>query len=483
MKNTRPNILVFMSDEHAKGASGCFGSSIVRTPAIESLASDGIVFENAYCNSPMCVPSRMSFLTGRYPFKVQVYDNGSPLASEYPSYAHYLEAEGYETVLCGRMHMIGPDRTHGFGKRLYDDVSLWQSFNQTPERTSGISRGSNSHVTDRGPGYGSWQDYDHTTVDLAERYIRSKGRDANSKKPWMMTVGVMFPHFPHMPPGEYYDLYKDKVSTLELSPTKDEAPADQHPAIRELRRFFYNDKTVSDSIAREALASYYACTTFMDDCFGKVLNALNESGQWDNTVVIYTSDHGEMAGAHGIWQKQCFYEESIRIPLIMRLPKANFPRIPGPVRVESPVSLVDVFPTLLELADCREVSRLPGTSLLSFAEENARTASTDRVIFSEYQAQGSLGAFFMIKKGVWKYNYYVGHEPELFNLDDDPFETSNLAGYEQFREIQNELNLALIEITGSPEQVDKLAKENQAKSGFDRLDRRGLMLHEHLRKV
>lgn len=172
----RPNILLIMSDEHDPAVSGCYGHPLVQTPHLDRLAGQGVLFENAYCNSPMCVPSRMSFLTGRFASDVNVFDNGSPLASEVPTFAHYLEASGYETVLCGRMHMVGPDRLHGFGRRLYDDMTAWMGLEQKPNRTPDARRSSNSHVTECGPGPARWLAYDRTVADLSERFLQARAQ-------------------------------------------------------------------------------------------------------------------------------------------------------------------------------------------------------------------------------------------------------------------------------------------------------------------
>ena len=171
---SRPNILLIMSDEHDPAVTGCYGHPLAQTPNLDRLAAEGVLFENAYCNNPICVPSRMSFLTGRYASDVNVFDNGSPLASEIPTFAHYLEAAGYDTNLCGRMHMVGPDRLHGFGRRLFDDMNDWVRLGKGPIRTAEARRSSNSHVTECGPGPPSWLDYDRTATDLSQRFLHDR---------------------------------------------------------------------------------------------------------------------------------------------------------------------------------------------------------------------------------------------------------------------------------------------------------------------
>lgn len=457
---TRPNILIVMSDEHAARAMGCSGHPEVMTPHMDRLAGEGVRFEQAYCNSPMCGPSRMSFLTGQYAFRVGGWDNGSPLRSDIPTFAHYFEAAGYETTLCGRMHMIGEDRLHGFGKRLFDDMDAWRSYGQKPKRAPEARRGSNSHVTECGPGEGSWQRYDANVADLAVRYLEAKA-ERGSDRPWLMVGGFMFPHFPLIAPQAYYDKYDPEA--LRLPEWGDERPDEQHPAIRQLRYAFRNDGDVPEETVRRALASYYALITLVDDYLGRMLDVIDRSPLKENTIVVYISDHGEMGGQHGIWQKQCFYEGSVRIPLIVRMPQGPQGRV-----IRDNVSLVDLIPTIMELAQIRPPSALSGRSLLPLMRGEAERE--ERVVFSEYHAQGMPSAGFMVKKGVYKYNYYVDYpdRPELFRVDTDPGERDNLAGRPEAAALVRELRAELAAVVGDPERVDAEAKRNQAKEGIER---------------
>ncbi|MDR6551756.1 sulfatase-like hydrolase/transferase [Paenibacillus qinlingensis] len=457
---SKPNILIVMSDEHAAHATGCYGHLEVKTPHMDRLAAEGIRFDNAYCNSPMCVPSRMSFLTGQHAFKVGGWDNGSPLSSVTPTFAHYFEAAGYESVLCGRMHMVGEDRLHGFGKRLYDDMDSWKSYNQTPKRTPEARRGSNSHVTQCGPGQGSWQEYDANVADLTVRYLTSKAA-AEEEKPWLMVSGLMFPHFPLIAPPAYYRMYDPQQ--LKLPSWTEETLEDQHPAIRQMRYAFRNDEQVPEETVRTALASYYALITLVDDYLGRMLDVIDGSSLKDNTIVVYISDHGEMAGQHGIWQKQCFYESSVKIPMIIRLPESL-----GGRSISHNVSLVDLIPTIMELAGIQPPSRLSGQSLLPLIQGDLEGAP--RVVFSEYHAQGMLQAAFMVKKDHFKYNYYVEYpeQPELFQVDKDPGELVNLAGRADMAGKLQEMHRELLSVVGDPAVIDEQARRNQEKSGISR---------------
>jgi len=313
----RPNILLILSDEHDPSVTGCYGHPVVQTPHLDRMAREGVVFNHAYCNSPLCVPSRMSFLTGRYCHQIGVWDNGSPLKSEIPTFAHYSEAAGYGTVLCGRMHMIGEDRLHGFGRRLYDDITRWQSYSQTPKRTKGARRGSNLHVTECGPGGSVYQIYDDTVTDLTVRFLKSRA-EAPDDDPWLLVSGLMCPHFLLIAPEAYFEIYDP--DRIDLPNLNEETLENQHPVIRHLRRYHHHEDELPEELTRRALASYYALITMTDHNIGRMLEMIDSSRLRENTVVIYVSDHGEMGGQHGIWQKQCFYEPSVRVPMLVRMP-------------------------------------------------------------------------------------------------------------------------------------------------------------------
>lgn len=438
-----------MSDEHDPAVSGCYGHPLVQTPHLDRLAAQGVLFENAYCNNPICVPSRMSFITGKFASDVNIFDNSSPLASEIPTFAHYFQASGYDTTLCGRMHMIGPDRLHGFGQRLLDDKNEWVDLRKVPVRTPQARRGSNSHVTECGPGPPRWLDYDRTVTDLGERFLREKARQP-AGRPWCLVTSFMYPHFPLFAPQEYLDLYP--VDDIQLPETGAEPLDDQHPAIQQLRYFFRNDQPYPEELTRAALASYYALITLTDEHIGRLLSIVDGTSLLENTVVIYISDHGEMAGQHGIWQKQCFYESSVRVPLI-----ARGPHFAQDTRVANNVSLVDIAPTLLDLADTPLPADLRGRSLLPSLQGDPLP---DEVVISEYHAQGMLSAGYMAKKGNCKYNHYVDLPPQLFDLAADPNELTNLAGHPGWATVQSDLHHDLLARL-NPEEVDGRAKRSQ----------------------
>lgn len=458
----RPNILLVMSDEHDPAVTGCYGHPYVETPCLDRLAEAGTVFENAYTACPICVPARMSFMTGQYVHQIGAWDNGSPLPGSTPTIGSYLEAAGYDTVLCGRTHFVGPERLHGFGVRLMDDAEKWKHWSMSaPKRTSDARRGSNSHVTECGPAEGWQNEYDRMAADLAERFLKSKAQ-YGSDRPWLLYTGFMNPHFPLLCPKEYYDrYYPDRVV---LPDTRTESWESQHPAIQQLRYWLRNEEPLDDAVSTMAMAAYYGLVSFTDDLIGRLVDVIDNSALRENTVVIYVSDHGEMAGHHGIWQKQCFYEHAVRVPMIVRMPGEG-----GARRVSSGANLVDILPTLLDLSAQEPVAALPGTSLVNAVKGEDLE---DRAIFSEYHALGATSGGFMIRKGDWKYIHYVGTPDQLFNVVDDPDEGNNRAGDSECGDILKELHAELLEVV-DPEAVDLEAKENQKLKGTARAGREG----------
>ena len=450
----RPNILLIMSDEHDPAVTGCYGHPYIETPHLNRLASEGTTFDNAYTACPICVPARMSFMTGQYVHQIGTWDNGSPLASSIPTMGSYLEAAGYETAICGRTHFIGPERLHGFGKRLMDDAEKWKHWNMSaPSRTPDARRASNSHVTECGSDENWQNDYDHTAADLSERFLKSR---AHADRPFLLYTGFINPHFPLLCPREYFDrYYPDRVI---LPHTRTEPCDTQHPSIQQLRYWLRNEEPLDDAISTTATAAYYGLISFTDYLIGRLLDIVDNSSLRDNTVVIYVSDHGEMGGHHGIWQKQCFYERAVRVPMIIRHPNAA-----GNQRIAAGANLIDILPTLLDLAE-QDPAPLPGSSLLPAISGHA---FPDRPIFSEYHALGALTGGFMIKKGDWKYIHYVGLPDQLFNVANDPDEIENRADNPTCADILSDLRADLHNIV-APEKIDQRAKKNQKLKGIGR---------------
>lgn len=468
MPDTRPNILLIVSDEHNPLLSGCYGHPIVRTPHLDRLASQGVVFEQAYCNSPTCVCSRASMMTGRYVHEIGVFSHHTPLRSDIPTFANYLEAAGYDTVLCGKMHFVGEwNQMHGFGRRLLGEPEQWVGdvhWNRKPRvRTEETRRRSNSHVTDAGPGETYFPvGYDAAVTDLTVRFLEHQARRP-SERPWLFVAGLLAPHFPLYAPDDlFYMYYPDNIAW----PKVDYEPGrPEHPVIHQIRRWLRQEDGLSEEQTRTALAAYYGLITYTDRNIGRMLAALDENPVLrENTVVIYTSDHGEMAGEHGLWQKFCFYEPSVRVPLVVRYPGG-----PAERRISQPVSLVDLAPTLYEIAETRTPDSCREESLVPLVLGTA-VKDPERTVFAEYHAHGIVSSAYMIRKGRYKYNYYPGYSPQLFNLADDPDEVSDLSADLRYRDVMDALHAELLSIL-DPDAVAAAVKESEFLSGLEAVRR------------
>ena len=306
-----------------------------------------------------------------------------------------------------------------------------------PKRWKALSMAENI-----GPGETSYNIYDRQVTDETVAWLAN---NANQEKPWVLFVSMVAPHFPLIAPKEFYDLYDD----LGLMPTKPrENP--EHPWHHSIRNCQIMDNFTPEK-TRVALASYYGLVTFVDDLIGKILQAVDAKGLQDNTQIFYLSDHGDNIGERDFWGKSNFYEESVGVPCIIK-----GPNIPAGKVCKTPVSLIDVHPTILKTAGINQEEK-PGASLvdLANAEDNP-----DRSVFSEYHAMGSATGAFMIRKGHWKFFYYVSMQPQLFNLFEDPDELRDLGTDLEYAKIRSQMEAELRSIC-DPEAVDAAAKADQ----------------------
>jgi choline-sulfatase len=423
MSGRRLNILLIMADQMAPAAMPTYGHALTRAPNMAALSSSGVVFDNAYCNSPLCSPSRAAFMSGRLPSGTGAYDNAAEFRADIPTFAHYLRRAGYRTTLSGKMHFCGPDQLHGFEERLTTDIYP-ADYGWTPDWERPHERPSWYHnmssVTDAGLCVRTNQlDYDDEVVFAAERaiYDKARGRD---ERPFCMVVSLTHPHDPFAIPERYWNLYRDEDIELPKVGLDDWNP---DPHSRRLRHVCDMDGAqITAAHVRDARRAYYGAISYVDDQVGRLMAALKATNLADDTVVIITSDHGEMLGERGFWYKMSFFEGAARVPLIVHAPKHFAPR-----RVSNVVSLVDMLPTLVELAnDGRGIdyaAPLDGRSLLphlSYGEGH------DEVI-GEYLAEGAIAPLVMIRRGPWKFVHSPADPDQLYNLVDDPHELANLA--------------------------------------------------------
>lgn len=428
----RPNLLLIMSDEHAPMFSGPYGHPLVQTPHLDRLAADGVVFQNAYCNSPLCTPSRMSFMTGRYVHHIGAWDNSAPIPSDMVTWAHRLRAIGYDVVLSGKQHFYGPDQLHGFQAQLARDLHAerhhpifdWSAGTQeAPQPWGALDRA--------GPGTTEEIEVDDQVEAAALDYLRDPARH---RQPWALNVSFMAPHFPFVVPQRFWDLYPEAEVDM---PTIPPGHLDnQHPVYRRLRRMF-GMADFSEELVRRGRVGYYGLITYLDEKIGRLLDALEETGQRENTVIAYFSDHGEMAGEHGMWRKSNFYEQSVRVPLQL----AWSGHLPAGRRVNGAVSLVDLVATIVEAAGASPEG-IDGDSLLALARGEA--AEWKDEAFSEYLAHGVARPMAMLRRGQYKLNYSLDDPVELYDLASDPGEFHDLGGDPAYQGIREELRRTLL---------------------------------------
>ena len=453
MNESATNVLFIMSDEHSREVAGCYGNSIVRTPHIDALAARGVVFENAYCNSPICVPSRASLATGDYVHRIGYWDSAAAYDGRVPSWHHRVRDAGHDMVSIGKLHYRGASDDNGMSEVLHpiyivDGIGDTHGLLRRDKRVREVAR---ELATEAGRGTSPYTRFDMEVADATVRWLRER-RDREDGKPWVLFSSMVSPHYPLIAPDEFYDRYAGV--DLPWPRLYDEADRPDHPVIAHYRETWNYDDFFDADRLRAGLTAYYGLCSFLDFQIGRILAALEESGFAEDTLVIYTSDHGESLGNRGLWGKSVMYEESSGVPLVMA-----GPGVAAGQRCVTPVSLVDIYPTVVESAcgalDARERA-LPGANLITLAREQP----ADRVVFSELHDDGSTTGEFMVRRGNWKLVHYVGYPPQLFDLAADPFEEVDLAGRPETADVQSRLYDELHGIV-DPDAVNRLAFADQ----------------------
>ncbi|MBV7396786.1 choline-sulfatase [Mameliella sediminis] len=416
----RPNILFIQVDQLTAGALRAYGDRICHAPTLDALANAGAVFENAYCNYPLCAPSRFSMATGHLAGKVGAYDNAAEFSAEVPTYAHYLRAAGYQTALSGKMHFIGPDQFHGFEKRLTADLYP-ADFAWVPNWNNEGKRDTNDPRAVRIAGVCERTvqiDYDEEVTFKAVQHIFDMARSEDGR-PFFLQVSYTHPHEPYLCRKEFWDLYEDADIPMPRVGALPEEEHDPHSA-RLLKDFGMLGIQFSDEDVRRAIRAYYGSISYIDSLVKRVLDALKATGADQNTVILFTSDHGEMLGERGMWFKKHFFEKSLRVPLIVTAPGLE------PQRVRELTSLVDLVPTFNAIAGVEEVSEpLEGVDLLSLTDKD--DPEPQRAVYAEYLAEATPAPIFMIRRGQFKFISSSQDGEMLFDLDNDPDERVNLA--------------------------------------------------------
>lgn len=451
------NLLIIMSDQHSRELMGCYGHPIVRTPNLDRLAQRGTRFTACWTPSPVCIPARAAFATGRYIHQIGFWDNADPYDGSIPSWHHHLRDAGHRVVSIGKLHFRSDDDDCGFSESIVpmqviegkgDLMGLIRD--DLPVRGAAYKMARMA-----GPGESPYTQYDREIAARAQVWLRqeaSKYRD----KPWVLFVSFVSPHYPlTAPPEHFYRYFDDPNLPMPRFYSHNERP--NHPFIRDYATSFnFDDYFKTPDDVRRAVAGYYGLCGFMDEQAGNVLDALAAAGLTEDTRVVYTSDHGDALGKRGLWGKSTLYEETCGVPLIVAgegIPEAGV--------VSTPANLIDMYPFIIDCVGEGGQAMVgpdhPGISLarLACGEQPERT------VLSEYHGMGSTTGAFAIRVRNFKYVHYAKYPPQLFDLTADPDEANDLSANPQFTDVLAECEAKLRAML-SPEEVDGRAKKRQA---------------------
>lgn len=431
----RPNVLILMSDEHRFDVAGFAQNPIVRTPNLDFLSRDAVIFDNAYTPSPVCIPARQCMAAGQYPRTCKVESYGEDLTPNYRTFAREFSENHYKTAAAGKLHHMGIDQMQGWQFRLAGDTEVavnnyLKQSGKVPDAIDKLKTGmkwdDKKEILRAGPGDSSYARRDRLTVEAGKNFIYEHFVDsfydrAEPETPLLLYVGLLNPHYPYIAPQELFDYYLNRVELYE-----NRLPSD-HPFLGRCANCppLVVGEDVSEREVKRAMAAYYANIELIDRQFGELLDSLRNAGEdLDEWIIVYTSDHGEMLGEHSIWEKQRFYEGSVRVPLFIRYPK-QFPKR----RVRENVNLVDLYPTLCEACGIPVPENLDGRSLMGLLRGDK--CNWENETMSQWG-----GKHLMIKRDDLKYHWYQDTETELlFDLQKDPMELENCAGKERYQEV------------------------------------------------
>ena len=472
---SRPNILFITADQLPASIIGAYGHPIVKTPNIDRLAENGVLFSSCYTNSPLCAPARASLYSGQFVSRIGVYDNGCEFASQTPTFVHHLRNAGYKTILSGKAHFIGPDQLHGFEQRLTTDIYP-ASFAWSPSWDKGVTLNEGANIEPiKDSGTCSWNlqmDYDEEAQYRAIECLRQQARrlEAGKSEPFFLSVGYTHPHDPFIVTPDWWDLYDHRE--IDLPAVEKEPTETMHPFNQWLQKHHgIGVFPLEQEEILNARHAFYGMTSYLDSLIGALVSELKRLGLYENTLIMFTSDHGEMLGEHGMWYKRTFFEESVRVPMIVHCPK----RIATGKTVEQVVSLVDIFPTLCEIGQGEEFipscERIDGSSFarLLYGED---PGWKDEAI-SEYCGEGVLQPMRLVRKGDFKYVSMGNLPPLLFDLRKDPHESDNLSGRTEFSKIESDLRARVLAGWNEEGMVERIRSSQRNRVLLNRALNRG----------
>ncbi|MEZ5658026.1 MAG: sulfatase-like hydrolase/transferase [Burkholderiaceae bacterium] len=445
------HVLILCSDEHDPRHSGFGGSPVARTPNLDRLAARATVFTRAYTPSPICVPARASLATGHWVHRHRCWDNAIAYSGATPSWGHALQRAGIGVESIGKLHYRDAEADTGFDRQaeaahIVDGIGQVWGCVRDPLPDKGEGAGLFRRM---GAGESDYNRFDKRVAEGAVRWLQTRAEDPGGA-PAALFVGLVAPHFPLVVPQPYLDLYPD--DSLPWPKLRPETGYVRHPWVQRQAEFNELDLQLgTDERRRLAIRSYLGLVSFLDERIGQVLDAIDALGIADETLVIHISDHGDNLGARGMWNKSLLYRESTQVPMMIAGPGV-------PQRsCATNTSLVDIYPTVLHaLGVPHDDSTRPGRSLMELAGQPDQA----RIVLSEYHAIGSPTGAFMVADERFKLHHYVGYEPELFDLLEDPEETRSIHDQPRHRERLDSLQASLRAIV-DPEATDRLAKDDQ----------------------
>ena len=447
------NLLIIMSDEHNPKVLGCNGHPLIKTPHMDALAARGTRFTAAYTNSPICIPARASFATGRHVHEMDDYwDNGHPYDGRVEGWGHKLQRQGHAVTSIGKLHYRNADLPTGFDEQIVpmhvvEGIGDISGCVREPLHVRNKCRALSEQI---GPGNSTYLDYDRDITRHTLDWLENEAPN-HTEKPWVLFVSFVCPHFPLIAPPEFYEMYP--LDQIPQPKGGDGSGYVRHPWAQALRGCQIYDDFFTEETRRIAITSYYGMTSFLDDNIGQVLAKLDAVGLTDHTRVIYTSDHGDNLGARGLWGKSNQYEESAGVPMIMAGPD-----IPEGQVCTTPVSHVDCHQSVFHSTGAEMAADdRTGRSLFDIAGE---PDDAERIVLSQYHAVGAVTGAFMLRQGNWKYVHYVGLPPELFDLANDPEEMKDLGQDPAQADRISAFERALRDML-DPEAVDASAKASQ----------------------
>ncbi len=447
MNREKPNILFLLTDQQRPDSLGCYGGEAAETPHVNALARGGVVFDNCYVQNPLCCPARYSILTGRYPHSHRVRANWYAPGQGEVSFGKQLGRAGYTTSMIGKMHLTPWYDTFGFDGRIIAEAKFHTTCPDDYQQFLGRHGWSREGLYDfSDPAY--VQNITAVKSRLpVELHIDSfVGRSVceylrNVRGPFCAFASFLSPHNPYDPPAPYDTLF-DKVDLSQVNMMPGEVagkPGEAYDYINTRLKWPFKTDELSKEQIQISRRYYYATCTLVDDWVGRIVAVLKEQGLYDNTVIVYSSDHGDLLGDHGLVYKQCFYEQSVRVPLII-----HAPRLFEPKRIGELVESIDLFPTFCTLGGTDPGPGNQGRSLVPVLSRTSATAGDGQLHREAAFSENYFGR--MVRYGYFKMVYYPGKPyGELYDLEEDPDEQDNL--WEKLRgsQVKRDLTELLLE--------------------------------------